>query len=61
MGMVAPASGEPRQDARPVAQGPRSAAGCREDGGMIDKARWLLLLGYALAVLGIWIIEAKLG
>ena len=26
---------------------------------MIDKARWLLILGYALMVLALWIIEAN--
>lgn len=26
---------------------------------MIDKARWLLILGYALMVLGLWVITAQ--
>lgn len=35
------------------------ARGACEGGGMMDKARWLLLLGYALAVLALWIIGAN--
>lgn len=28
-------------------------------GGMMDKARWLLTLGYAVMILGLWIIGAN--